>query len=107
LKEKVEQPVVVSGVQRFAFDRTVPILPMYEGRIERRSHNYYRHGTRTLFAALGIATAQVTAALGAAPPSGVPGAREADRADLTALVVNADGAPVKLRWRRTTTPRKA
>ncbi len=34
-----------------ALDRTVPILPMQEGRIERRSHDYYRHGTTTLFAA--------------------------------------------------------
>ena len=31
-----------------ALDRTVPILPMQEGRIERRSHDYYRHGTTTL-----------------------------------------------------------
>jgi len=46
-----------------ALDRTVPILPMAEGRIERRSHDYYRHGTSTLFAALDIATGQVTAAL--------------------------------------------
>lgn len=46
-----------------ALDRTVPILPMTEGRIERRSHDYYRHGTTTLFAALEIATGQVTAAL--------------------------------------------
>lgn len=46
-----------------ALDRTVPILPMLEGRIERRSHDYYRHGTTTLFAALDIATGQVTAAL--------------------------------------------
>lgn len=46
-----------------ALDRTVPILPMQEGRIERRSHDYYRHGTSTLFAALDIATGQVTAAL--------------------------------------------
>lgn len=30
-----------------ALDRTVPILPMTEGRIERRSHDYYRHGTTT------------------------------------------------------------
>lgn len=44
-------------------DRTVPILPMQEGRIERRSHDYYRHGTTTLFAALDIATGEVTAAL--------------------------------------------
>ena len=46
-----------------ALDRTVPILPMQEGRIERRSHDYYRHGTSTLFAALDIATGHVTAAL--------------------------------------------
>lgn len=46
-----------------ALDRTVPILPMQPGRIERRSHDYYRHGTTTLFAALEIATGQVTAAL--------------------------------------------
>ncbi len=46
-----------------ALDRTVPILPMQEGRIERRSHDYFRHGTTTLFAALDIATGQVTAAL--------------------------------------------
>ncbi len=39
-----------------ALDRTVPILPMQEGRIERRSHDYYRHGTSTLFAALDIAS---------------------------------------------------
>jgi transposase len=33
--------------QTQALDRTVPILPMQEGRIERRSHDYYRHGTST------------------------------------------------------------
>jgi hypothetical protein len=36
---------------------------MQPGLIERRSHDYYRHGTSTLFAALDIATGQVTAAL--------------------------------------------
>ena len=46
-----------------ALDHTVPILPMQPGLIERRSHDYYRHGTSTLFAALDIATGQVTAAL--------------------------------------------
>jgi transposase len=46
-----------------ALDRTVPILPMQPGKVERRSHDYYRHGTTTLFAALEIATGQVTAAL--------------------------------------------
>jgi transposase len=46
-----------------ALDRTVPVLPMQPGLIERRSHDYYRHGTTTLFAALDIATGRVTTAL--------------------------------------------
>ena len=46
-----------------ALDRTQPILPMQPGLIERRSHDYVRHGTSTLFAALDIATGKVTAAL--------------------------------------------
>ncbi|MCY7287033.1 MAG: IS630 family transposase, partial [Cryobacterium sp.] len=46
-----------------ALDRTMPILPMQPGLIERRSHDYVRHGTTTLFAALDITTGQVTAAL--------------------------------------------
>lgn len=46
-----------------ALDRTQPILPMQPGMIERRSADYVRHGTTTLFAALEIATGQVTAAL--------------------------------------------
>ena len=45
-----------------ALDRTAPILPMQPGLAERRSHDYLRHGTSTLFAALEIATGQVTAA---------------------------------------------
>jgi transposase len=45
-----------------ALDRTAPILPLQPGLIERRSHDYIRHGTSTLFAALEIATGQVTAA---------------------------------------------
>ncbi|MBK7622398.1 MAG: IS630 family transposase [Kineosporiaceae bacterium] len=45
-----------------ALDRTAPILPMQPHLIERRSHDYVRHGTSTLFAALEIATGQVTAA---------------------------------------------
>jgi len=45
-----------------ALDRTAPILPLQPGLAERRSHDYLRHGTTTLFAALEIATGQVTAA---------------------------------------------
>ena len=44
-----------------ALERTAPILPMQPYLIERRSHDYRRHGTTTLFAALDIATGKVTA----------------------------------------------
>ncbi|QHD65764.1 IS630 family transposase [Sphingobium yanoikuyae] len=33
-----------------ALDRTQPLLPMRPGQIERRTHDYERHGTTTLFA---------------------------------------------------------
>jgi transposase len=33
-----------------ALDRTQPVLPMRPGQIERRTHDYDRHGTTTLFA---------------------------------------------------------
>ncbi|HEY7307531.1 MAG TPA: IS630 family transposase [Bryobacteraceae bacterium] len=35
-----------------ALDRSQPMLPMRPGQAERRSHDYIRHGTTTLFAAL-------------------------------------------------------
>src|SRR5712672_2897943 len=37
-----------------ALDRTQPLLPMQPGQIERRSHDYKRHGTTSLFAALDV-----------------------------------------------------
>jgi transposase len=43
-----------------ALDRTAPVLPMQPHLIEKRSHDYIRHGTTTLFAALEIATGKVT-----------------------------------------------
>ena len=42
-----------------ALDRTQPILPMRPGQAERRSHDYTRHGTTTLFAALDVASGAV------------------------------------------------
>jgi transposase len=42
-----------------ALDRTQPILPMMPGVPERRTHDYSRHGTTTLFAALNTATGEV------------------------------------------------
>jgi transposase len=35
-----------------ALDRSQPLLPMRPGQVERRTHDYTRHGTTTLFAAL-------------------------------------------------------
>src|SRR3954447_2395664 len=46
-----------------ALDRTQKMLPMQPGLPERRTHDYVRHGTTTLFAALEIATGTVTAAV--------------------------------------------
>jgi transposase/AraC-like DNA-binding protein len=42
-----------------ALDRTQPLLPMSLGSAERRTHEYLRHGTSSLFAALDVATGQV------------------------------------------------
>ena len=42
-----------------ALDRTQPLLPMRPGQAARRSHDYTRHGTTSLFAALDVATGQV------------------------------------------------
>ena len=42
-----------------ALDRTQPILPMRPGLPERRTHDYERHGTTTLFAALDLASVKV------------------------------------------------
>jgi transposase len=42
-----------------ALDRTAPILPILPGVPERQTHDYVRHGTTTLFAALEVATGRV------------------------------------------------
>jgi transposase len=42
-----------------ALDRAQPILPIMPGTPERRSHDYVRHGTTCLFAALDMATGKV------------------------------------------------
>jgi transposase len=45
--------------QMQALDRTAPMLPMMPGVPERRTHDYVRHGTTSLFAALDIASGKV------------------------------------------------
>jgi transposase len=42
-----------------ALDRTQPLLPMRPGQPERRTHDYKRHGTTSLFAALDVKTGKV------------------------------------------------
>ncbi len=42
-----------------ALDRTQPLLPMRPGQAERRSHDYTRYGTTSLFAALDAKTGRV------------------------------------------------
>ena len=42
-----------------ALDRSAPVLPMLPGTPERRTHDYVRHGTTTLFAAFNIADGTV------------------------------------------------
>jgi transposase len=42
-----------------ALDRTQPLLPMKPGQVERRTHDYVRHGTVSLFAALDAKTGEI------------------------------------------------
>ena len=46
-----------------ALDRTQPMLPMRPGQAERRTHDYTRYGTTSLFAALEVATGRIIGAL--------------------------------------------
>lgn len=42
-----------------ALDRTAPLLPLRPGQVERRTYDYKRHGTTSLFAALDVKTSRV------------------------------------------------
>jgi transposase len=57
-----ENAVVLSvdeKTQIQALDRTQPMLPLRPGQIERRTHDYKRHGTASLYAAFDILTGNV------------------------------------------------
>ena len=43
-----------------ALDRTQPMLPLTPGRVERRTHDYKRNGTMSLYAAFDILSGEVT-----------------------------------------------
>ena len=63
-----------------ALERSQPVLPMKPGQPERRTHDYYRHGTTSLFAALDIATRQSHRQMPPpAPPSGISALSGSDR----------------------------
>lgn len=58
-----DRPLVLcvdEKVQIQALDRTQPLLPMRPGQVERRTRDYARHGTTSLFAALELKTGRVT-----------------------------------------------
>ncbi len=58
-----ERAVVLSVDQQTqiqALDRTQPMLPLRPGQAERHTHDYKRNGSTSLFAALDVATGQVT-----------------------------------------------
>src|SRR3954453_2951377 len=42
-----------------ALDRTQPMLPLSPGQVERRTHDYERHGSTSLFAALQLKTSRI------------------------------------------------
>jgi transposase len=44
-----------------ALDRSQPSLPLRPGQIERRTHDYVRHGTTSLFAALNVKSGKIIA----------------------------------------------
>jgi len=44
-----------------ALDRSQPVLPLRPGQIERRTHDYVRYGTTSLFAALNVQSGRIIA----------------------------------------------
>ena len=57
-----DQAIVLSVDEKSqiqALDRTQPILPLRPGLPERQTHDYERHGTTTLFAALNVAAGKI------------------------------------------------
>jgi transposase len=57
-----DHAIVLSGDEKSqvqALDRTQPLLPMRPGQAERRTPDYVRNGTTSLFAALNVATGEV------------------------------------------------
>ena len=60
-----------------ALDRTQPALPMRAGYAETRTHDYVRHGTTTLFAALNVLEGTVIGTV--SPATAIRSGRRAGR----------------------------
>ncbi len=79
-----------------ALERTQPSRPVRPGRPEQRTHDYVRHGTTTLFAALEVATGRVTDACQPAPsPQRVPGLPQPRRQGLPTPAVACGGGQLR------------
>jgi hypothetical protein len=70
-----------------ALDRTQPTLAIKPGKAQRMTHDYKRNGTTSLYAALEIATGEVTGACYPAHPPGVPRVPQPPREGLPAPAV--------------------
>ena len=67
-----------------ALDRTQPVLPITFDATEKRTHDYVRHGTTNLFAALNVGNGQVYRRVQTHPQRrGLPGLLEARRSSRT------------------------
>lgn len=58
-----ENAIVLSADEKTqiqALERTQPLLPLWPGRVERRTHDYRRNGVLSLYAALEVRTGRVT-----------------------------------------------
>ncbi len=78
-----------------ALDRSQPMLPMRPGQPARRSHDYTRHGTTSLFAALDIAFALLT---DKKIRRGIYRSVAALRADITSFIDQHNDDPKPFRW---------
>ena len=58
--EKTVVVCIPENAQIQALDRTAPTMPIRPGLPEMQTHDYKRHGTTMLFAALEVATGLIT-----------------------------------------------
>ena len=94
--------------QMQALDRSQPVLPMMPGMPERRTHDYVRHGTTSLFAAFNIVDGTVIGELHRRHRAAMPRAMRAwsGMARPSAIRVKVSSA-LTLRWSRASSQTRA